>query len=415
MESAQETQRSPAELIAEMNRTGGVEPTPAPAAPAPSIPEPAPAAATPEPAKPASATPAPPPETKKEEEYKVQDPAFVKRVEEPVKETQTAEPAPGEPAKPATTPEPDPTVENDEIVFNRLSEMTNGALKSEEDLLGHFNDYNALLEEKEKGFEPVFKDERAKMAYQLLANSPGTELETAERTIRALRLDIGKLEPKEALFNAYLLDPKNSDLTPLQAREYFEAEYDEKYPDLENPLIKRKHEVDAREAKQAINKIQTDFKAPETQAQEVSQDVIDSIGQTVENFGGIKMAFTDNPQESDYLTIPIKDEGELHQLHENALHPNEWLNKHMNQFLGDNGRFDYQGYIQDFYEMVNHKAIRQQAHDHGLKLGKLQKINEDRNQQTPQEIANLGKSAPAPVEKPKSFMEAWESAERQRG
>jgi len=403
---AEQATLSPAEIISEMNRNAGQEPAPVPA-PVQRTPDtpatpPTPATTPPEPK-------APEPKKEEEEEYRIPDPAFVRK-DEPA---EPATPAGEKPTKPAKAPDA-PEGGNDEVVFKRLSEMTGDTIKSEEDFVGLINHYNELLDQAEKGFEPKFSDERAKWAYQLLTNNPGAELETAERTIRALRLDVGKLDPKEALFNAYLLDPKNSDLSPAQAAEYFEAEYAEKYPDIDNnPLLKRKHEVEAREAKQAIEKLQKEFQAAETaKPQEVAPEVIEAIGQTVENFGGIKMAFTDNPQEDDYLTIPVKDEKELHQLQQQAAHPNEWLNEHMNQFVDKNGKFDYQAYIQDFYEMVNHKAIRQEAFNHGMKRGVMQKINQDRNQQTPQEIARLGTRAPTPVEKPKSFQDAWLGASR---
>lgn len=410
----QETQLSPAEIISQMNRNAGEEPAPTPA-PVQNTPEPAKA---PEPkAPPAAAAPepkAPEPKKDEEEDYRIPDPAFVRKTDEPAESTTPeGEKPPEEPVKAA---EGDPEGGNDEVVFKRLSEMTGDTIKSEEDFVGLINHYNELLDQAEKGFEPKFSDERAKWAYQLLTNNPGAELEIAERTIRALRLDVAKMDPKEALFNAYLLDPKNSDLSPAQAAEYFEAEYAEKYPDIDdNPLVKRRHEVEAREAKQAIEKLQKEFQATESKPQEVAQEVIDAIGQTVENFGGIKMAFTDNPQEDDFLTIPVKDEKELRQLQQQAAHPNEWLNEHMNQFVDKSGKFDYQAYIQDFYEMVNHKAIRQEAFDHGMKRGIMQKINQDRNQQTPQEIARLGSQAPTPVEKPKSLFDAWAAAEQARG
>lgn len=404
----QDTQLSPAEIISQMNRNAGEEPAPTPEpvqnTPEPKAPEPpAPAAATPEPK-------APEPK-KEEEEYQIPDPAFVRKDEKPADPKPTEDPKKGEPEKP--TDEAPPIGGNDEVVFKRLSEMTGGIIKSEEDFVGTINHYNELLDQAEKGFEPKFSDERAKWAYQLLNNNPGTELETAERTIRALRLDVKNMEPKEALFNAYLLDPKNSDLDPGSARQYFEAEYEEKYPDLdENPLAKRRHEVASREAKQAIEKLQQEFQAAEPgKPQQVAPEVIEAIGKTVENFGGVKIAFTDNPQEDDYLTVPVTDDKALRQ---NVESPSEWLNEHLNQFIEPNGGFNYEAYTQDMFEMINHKAIRQQAFDHGVKKGLKDKINQDRNQQTPQEIAKLGTQSPTPVDKPKSLYDAWEKAAQGR-
>lgn len=415
---------SPAEIIAEMNRNAGSEPAPVPkpvqrtqpAAPAPEPPpEPTPEPA-PQPAaapKPADSEPPKPPE--KKQDYKVPDPVFVRKDQEPEPPAEGGPEGSAEPGdKGTSSPEP-ATPDADEVVFSRLSELTEGRLSSEEDFVGLINHYNELVEKAEKGFEPKFADERAKWAYQLLANNAGAEIETAQRTLHALSLkDVDKMDAKSALYNAYLMDPKNFDLTPAEAMEYFEAEYSEKYPDLENnPLLKRNHDVAAREARQQIMKIQSDFKATEAKPQQVSQDVIDNISNTVGNFGGVKIAFSDNPQESDYLTVPI-DQKEVEQFQKDSLNPNEWLNNTVSQFALPDGRYDYEGYVREMYEMRNHRQIRQLAFEQGKKAGLLEKIRKDRNATTPQEIASVGSGGPAPVQQEGSFFDAWENAMSKR-
>lgn len=406
----------PAELIREMNRTGGLE-EPAPAAPTPT-PSPTPAApAASEPAKPAEpANPAPKSTTEpinkdpKDKDYKVSDPPFVPQGEKsdlPADEE--------EPNKPQTTTEegqtPPPAVDDD-AVYSRLSDLTDGSVKSEEDLVSLINSYNELVEQSEKGFEPKFPDERTKWAYQILSQNPETALETVERTIHALKLkDVKEMSPKDALFNAYFIDPKNYDLSLLEARDYFEADFQKKYPDLENdPLQKRALEVAGREAKQSILKVQEDFKTTEAKPQQISKDVIDSVTKVVSNFGGVRIAFTENPQENDYLNIPL--EGDEKDLLHNALYPNEWLNSMLERHQTENG-FDYQSYIQERFEMINHKEIRQKAYEQGIRVGQRMKANEDRNSTTKKEIEELART-PAPAiarEEPGSLYDAWGKAQ----
>lgn len=408
METAQPL--SPAEIIQHMNREG-IESTQA----QPAQQQPAPTQQTQEPPPPIQkkeeevVIPGAPKETKKEEEYKVPEPAFIRK-DDKVEPPAEAKKEGAENVTPPATQEPAPAAD-DAIVYNRLSELTEGTIKSEEDLVGLISQYNELVEQAEAGFEPKFTDERMKWAYQLLTQNPESALETAERTIHALRLkEVDKMEPRDALFNAFLLDPKNYDLTQSQAAEYFAAEFEEKYKDLENnPLMKRKLDVDAREARQAIQKIQSEFKATEAQPQQVSQDVIESVSKTVENFGGVKIAFTENPKEDDFLTIPVENEEQIKALQENALRPDQWLNNLLNQFQTKNG-FDYEGYIRERFEMENHKMIRQMAFQEGLKKGRLEKINEDRNASTKEDIAKISSGAPPAVKQEGSFYSEWGKA-----
>lgn len=303
----------------------------------------------------------------------------------------------------------------DDVFYSRLSELTGGNVKAEKDLVGWVNHYNELLDKEQKGFEPKFPDERAKWAYQLLQANPGKELETAQRTIRALSLTdrIDKLSPKEQLFQAYLLRPENSDMTELQAGPLFEAMYLKKYPDLETDLLQqREHAVEARQAKELISKIISERAAVEAPAQKISKDVEDSIVSTVGKFAGIRLAFTDNPSEADYMNVPLAD-SEAQALQESALRPDVWMSEFIDQFKGPNNTYDYDAYVREGWEMRNHKPIRQMAYDHGFKMGELSQINKARNASTPAEINKLGGGPPPPAAK-ETFFGNWEQAEKER-
>lgn len=331
---------------------------------------------------------------------------------EPKKDTAPTEPKPGE--APVATETPKEVEVPDPVFYGRLSKLTEGSIKSEQDFIGFVNHYNELLEQAEQGFQPKFKDERAKLVHQLLTDNAGREPEAAMRTLRALAFKPEGKSAQDVLFEAYLLDPKNSDLGPIEAQEYFKAEYDKMYSDIEeNPLTKRQQALAVREATDTINKIKTDFKPAEDkqpeQARQISEQVERSIHEAVDNFGGIKMAFTDNPQEGDYLTMAIEDPQELETLKQDSLNPQGWWNDFMGQFTNAQGQFDkdsYQAFVREFYEMRNHAKKAQLAYEHGRKSMELEFINKARNASDPKKPADLGQ--PGAVETgPKSLAEAW--------
>ncbi len=317
--------------------------------------------------------------------------------------------------EPANTPPP-ATDEDvpDEKFYGRLSKLTDNTIKSEQDFVGLINHYNELLEQAEKGFEPKFPNERAKWAYKILTESQGSEPEAAMRTLRAINFDPKGKQPREILFEAFLQDPNNSDLGPSDAERYFNAEFEAKFDDVEgNPLKERQLAIAVREATNSLQKIRDEFTATESGPRQISQEVESSITQSVEDFGGVRLAFSDNPQESEYLNMPIEDPQELQALKQDALNPQEWWQNFLTGFETDKG-FDYKNFIREFHEMRNHQKKAQLAYDHGFKLGQLAKINEARNASNPKDISKAGSPGQGNAG-PKSVLDAWEQAERQRG
>lgn len=394
-----------ATLIREMNEQGGATETP----PSPPAPEPpvTPPAGTAEPAKPTPKPAAQPPKKEDGPEYTPPDPAFIKKEEGST---------PAEPAPPA------PAV-NDEVFYSRLSEVTEGSIKTQDDLVRLITDYNDLVEQSQKGFEPKFSDERAKWAYQLLTQNQGKEPEAAMRTLRALSFDTKGKSEKEVLFEGYLLDPNNADLTPAKALQYFEAEFEEKYsllgkddaeltPEQQRQKLNQERQLanSVRETKGAIEKLQTEFKATEEEPRQVSEKVVSSINSAVDKFGGVKMTWAENPTDLDYLQIPVEDPQELQAIKQDVLNPNEWYNQFISQFDLSTPQ-GYEEFIQEFWMMRNHKKIAQLAYDHGYRLGDLARVNKLKNATPPADIAKGAAPPPAsPAEK--SFMETWAEAEK---
>lgn len=334
-----------------------------------------------------------------------------------VPKTEEAQPAGETPPVAAAT---SPVETNTEVVFSeRLSSLTDGHVKNTDDLVGILHHYNELLAQAEDGFKPKFKDERAALVHKILAENPGNETEAAMRTLRALSFKPEGKSPKDILFQAYLLDPKNQDLSELQAKDYFEAEYSEKYSGLDpdngnenaRKIAQRSQDLEVKGALADITKIQSEFKAVDEKPAAIANDVEISVKKAVENFGGIRIAFTDNPQENDYLNVAINDPKELAAIQQMALDPvGEW-NQFMEQFQTQKG-FDYSNYVRAYYERTHAVELRQKAYEHGFTAGKISKINELRNSSDPKQISQSG--APASGQKPGSFMDAWANAAKGR-
>ena len=325
-------------------------------------------------------------------------------IEQPVNtETQTNTPVPA-------TDEDVP----DEKFYGRLSKLTDNTIKSEQDFIGLINHYNELLEQAEKGFEPKFPNERAKWAHKVLSQNAGFETQAAMRTLRVIDFDPKGKQPREILFEAFLQDPNNSDLGPSDAEKYFNAEFESKFDDVEgNPLKERQLAVAVREATNSLQKIRDEFTATEAGPKAISEEVETNISKSVEDFGGVRLAFSDNPQESEFLNMPIEDPQELQALKQDALNPQEWWQNFLTGFETDKG-FDYKNFIREFHEMRNHQKKAQLAYDHGFKLGQLAKINEARNASNPKDISNAGSPGVGNAG-PKSVLEAWANAEEKRG
>lgn len=397
------------QTIRQMNEEAG-NPPPAIETPA-ATPTPTPAPAkNPVPAPAANATP----ESKTpgtEDGYTPPEPAFLRKEDQPAA---TDTPAVEVPVAQV----------QDEAFYSRLSEMTAGSIKTQDDMVELINDYNSLLEEAEKGFEPKFKDERAKWAYQLLTQNEGNEISTAMRTLRALDFKAEGKGHKDILFEGYLLDPKNSDLSQTQAAKYFEAEFDDKYSligkedseltpeQVRQKLVQERNLAQAtREAKDNLQKIQTEFKTSEPKASGISEDVVKKIGTAVQDFAGVKLAFTDNPTELDYLNISVEDQQELAQLQHDALNPNKFWEQFMSKFDLTTQK-GYSDYITELYMMKNHHKNRQAAYDHGFKAGDLARINKARNASNPKDVSQVATPSAAP--KP-TFFQSWEQGAAKAG
>ena len=334
-------------------------------------------------------------------------------------------PASGEPNNPIVEPVVTPKVDTppaaavvnppvevaDGPFFERLSKLTGGSVKSQAEIEGLLKKQKELEGQVAKGLEIKYPNERAKWAHQVLSNGQGDELQAAARTLRALIYNPEGKDAKDNLFEAFLMDPKNSDLSPAKAQQLFEADYDRKFGDIESDLLKQRDlELANREAKEKILGIQNGFKATEEKPLQQAKEVEENVSKAVKELTGFKLSFSENAPETEILNVALDNPQELQALQESILSPDQAYAELASRF-GDEKTFDYKGFAQELYMRQNHEQLRKLAYDHGFKLGQLAKVNEARNASTPKDISQ-GAGAPAGGA-PETLGAAWGKAQGQ--
>jgi hypothetical protein len=404
-----------ADLLQTIRDINNGVPDPSKAPPTPQTPPPTPSP-TPPATPPGNETP---PETPPAQQVKTipPDPSFVRKPNEqatPPAATVTPPTTPSKPGEPVVpvTPSVAPEIIPDEKFYGHLSTLTDGTIKSEQDFGKFVERYNELEETVAKGIQPVFKNERAKLVHSILSENEGMEPQALMRIARALSFSTEGKSPKDILFQQYLMDPKNSDLTELTAQEFFNAEYDAKYSDMDSNLVrKREHDQAVKLATAEVSKFQNDLKVAEAPAQQVNTELIGNITKAVDGFGGVKLAFTDNPQEADFLTVPLDNPQELAVLQDKILNPDKAYNEFISQFdvRTEQGRLDL---IRETWERENHKVLRERAFEHGQKTERLKMVNQAANASTPKDVSQTGNpAAPAAAG---NLWDAWADAQNKK-
>lgn len=313
---------------------------------------------------------------------------------------------------PEDTPE-EPS--DDEKIFTRLSELSNGAVKSIDDitsLVEKSQTTAARLQELEnqvkEGVKPKFPNEKAEWIYNYLTqDNQIQDYKKVEGLFRTLSLDTTKLEPKDLLFEQFLLDPKNAHLSADKAKRIFDKQYERKYGKMkyeeENeygekiPVVDEEleyeHELAVREAKERIEKLQGEFKnakseTPEQQNNEqVLQQIRSSVEKAVGEFNGLSYDFSieDDGQSLKFdMKFPL-DEKEREQVlkeHiEDASNPNQWLQKKLNDFVDKQGQLDFEAWTDWLYEVKNLDKIVTEAFKQGFHSNKETMLKKLKNQQ----------------------------------
>jgi hypothetical protein len=308
----------------------------------------------------------------------------------------------------------DPVVE--QKFYNRLSEMTGGYIKSENDFKDLVTRYNELATQAEEGFKPKFRNDAQKYAHDLLSKAAeGQELDVALRTLQTLKLDPAKLSGKNLLFESYLLDPDNSDLTREKAWEYFDESYEKRFANVStDKLTERELQKEERKAREQIMKAQKDFKdstaVTDPETPQVNPEVIKSVERAVGEFGGFQVAFKENAPDNELLTIKVDDPSELEQLKRYTLDPQEFWKDLLKEHSDEKG-FNYNSFVRAMWEFKNIDKVKSLSYDHGLNIGKRTVLNKDRNSSDAGEGVLERARVPAGVKKEAgSFGEAFAGA-----
>lgn len=302
----------------------------------------------------------------------------------------------------------------DEVFQTHLSKKTGGKLKSLADFEAIANEREALLKQVAEGIQPKFKDERAKWAHKLLSEDQGDGLQSAMRTLRALSYDTKGKEGKDVMFESFLLDPKNSDLSPERAREYFEADFDRKYGNADSDVLqKRELDLAIRSATESISKLQNDFKATEEKPLQMAKEVEDAVAKAVNSLKGLKFSFSDNAPETEILNVAIEDPQELQSLQQAMLMPDQAYEALASKFGSEGKPFDYEGFAKEIWKRNNVDKLMKLSQEQGFKLGKLAQLNENRNASNPKDVSKIGQAGGGDAT-PGSLAEAWQKAQSGR-
>jgi hypothetical protein len=368
------------ENIVPMSNEG--EPAPL-AMPAPINPEPLPANTTTEPTTPATPDQAataqdpqqtPEPDTPQTEEPPAEptaEPQGTGALDDPIKIETTAEPgAPGDPGPEA--PEPDfDEAEQMDIFNDHLAGHTDNQIQSVEDI-------NNLIAENERlrnqPQQPEFTSESAKQLYEF-ANNSSNPLAMGKNYLQAVALDLESLSDKQKLFEAYVLDEQNSDLTREKAIEYFNEDYEEKYGEIEDSLsTQRKLTLDVRAAENQIKSIQQEATNAQTKdgnnadqaTPEQLEEINGNINESIEQMAALSIPATDD----NVFNFEVSGQENIDLLSNVAQDPMAWLQEEINAFQNPNtGQFDYDGYNAFIGSLLFSGQIAEGMFKHGQNNG----------------------------------------------
>ncbi|HDZ27734.1 MAG TPA: hypothetical protein ENH65_14640 [Candidatus Aminicenantes bacterium] len=316
------------------------------------------------------------------------------------------------------------------ILWDRLSELTEGSIKTEADFVSFAKNYNRLVEDSDKESKPKFETERSQWAYELLANSPGQEFETAQSTMRVLGLPLDKMSAKELQFEAFKLEPKHRHLNGDELDTLFDSGY-EQFEGMEgDAVLSAKHKVATSEARDLLQKTQSEFQeriktdlskqSAKSEPVEIDPAIVSGIDGAIKEFGkeGLTFSFkglNDNideaikPLADDYTNMNLKmDEKTISELKNSALDPKAFWESIVNKHV-DGEKFDFNGLITELYQMKNMDQVRTEAMKAGFELGQISII---KNRQNPKQMVTGGSSKKGEAQEPKSLGEAWVKAKK---
>lgn len=289
-------------------------------------------------------------------------------------------------------------------VNSYLETATSGAVKSPEDinkLIADNKDLKVKLQHK----EPDFPSEQAKKVYDLAVMASGMEVDKARQLFHVISLDLSTMTPKEKQFEAFCLErPK---VSREEARKRFEAVYDKKFSDLENDVVQLDdHEIATHDAENKIKELQKSLSEPVKQGGKQAEqgqqqqftaaqeaEIETRLQSSLEGFAGVRFKFDDSKYGA--LEVPM-DQGKAKEFMEFMKNPQLAIQNRIAERSKDaNGNFNYDAYVREAFTWFFRDNIDQLTQNHLINLGKLSKIQEQKN--TPKK--DLTETQTTPVQK----------------
>lgn len=300
-----------------------------------------------------------------------------------------------------------------------FSKHTDGRIDSAESLSTILTEYDQLKESSKIKPEPEFPSDRHKKAYEYLTENKGKFEELSTKMHRVLALgDTSKLDAREAQRLAFLLD--NDDIPEKRANALFEAEYAQKYGDVDfedDLLAERRHEKETKAAKETLQNLQESLTAEDSKKQEEAdqyvksaEKVVESIDETMQSYSGLEVPLGEKGE--DTLTISLDDKEFMkelpkdfkQQLKDGMAEPAKIIENAWNQMKGKDGDLDYKSYMNWAFKVMAMPQIMSKVYDQGLAAGQAKKLKEGKNSS-----ADV-KDSSDPAPKKKSYFDSWAEA-----
>lgn len=274
-------------------------------------------------------------------------------------------------------------------VDGMVQKISGGALNKLDDINSLIHENNKLRAELEKPREPKFVNEKAKLIFEYANKAAGFELQSARQLLHVVSLgEIDKLSDKDAQFEAFMLT--RPDLTREKGRQLFEADYEERFSDIENNLLQAdKHSLATRDAKNKLKDLQDQFsKASEAQAKndngvdpKVTESIHNSINESLPEFGGLSIPLGDG--DSEVLNIPLNAEEES-EFKVFLIEPIKFIDQVIQSSMDENDNFNPKAWITEMFML--YKAFKgdlaKEVYDLGITNGQLKIVSERKNLST---------------------------------
>jgi hypothetical protein len=315
------------------------------------------------------------------------------------------EPTEGEPAT-----EPPVQQNNDDV----LSEMSEGRVASADDLQGLLSHYDEMAEAM-KNPEMLVPEGKARDAFKYAMQFPGDNAALANQSFHHLMsINTETLTPKELQFEAYMLKEENADLieTPAKAKEYFEAEYERTFGELEDsddPILQRQHQLATNQAKGIINDKKAQFQS-ETPANndepiltpEEIKAYNDTLDNTLNDYDGVAFEFSEDGKEG--MNFILDDPKQKAEFQNYVRNPDQWFNNFVTGFLDEKGNLNSDGLADAMMLAIHGPELLQLSYDRGKENAKQAYEDELRNSSSGTEPGGT----PAPEKK--GFLDTFAEA-----